>query len=258
MVLRNHGLLTVGPSIPECFNNMYRLERACELQVTALSCNMKLQYPPAEVVRHANERAVSRHAPARSPRMAGAAAQARPERSVATPSSVTAEPRCVDARLERSRTLHAPWWLPGGHFRRLRRARAPPRCLSARALGHARRRFRRRRLARTVRRARRRRAPLVVLFHGLEGCSASHYAHALMAAVRGTAGAAAVVHFRGCGGEPNRLPRAYHSGDSAEIDWMLRRLRERARGPALRGRRLARRQRAPEVAGRAAATRPQT
>ena len=29
MILRNHGLLTVGPSIPECFNNHFRLERAC-------------------------------------------------------------------------------------------------------------------------------------------------------------------------------------------------------------------------------------
>jgi predicted alpha/beta-fold hydrolase len=37
----------------------------------------------------------------------------------------------------------------------------------------------------------------------------------------------AVPHFRGCSGEPNRLPRAYHSGDSAEIDWILRRLRDR-------------------------------
>lgn len=55
MVLRNHGLLTVGPSIPECFNNMYRLERACQLQVTALSCNTELQLPPAEVVRYTNE-----------------------------------------------------------------------------------------------------------------------------------------------------------------------------------------------------------
>jgi hypothetical protein len=36
---------------------------------------------------------------------------------------------------------------------------------------------------------------------------------------------ASVVHFRGCGGTPNRLPRAYHSGVSAEIDWTLRRLR---------------------------------
>lgn len=55
MVLRNHGLLTVAPSIPECFNNMYRLERACQLQVTALSCNTELQYPPTEVVQYSNE-----------------------------------------------------------------------------------------------------------------------------------------------------------------------------------------------------------
>lgn len=55
MVLRNHGLLTVAPSIPECFNNMYRLERACQLQVTALSCNSELQLPPQEVVKYTNE-----------------------------------------------------------------------------------------------------------------------------------------------------------------------------------------------------------
>ena len=55
MVLRNHGLLTVAPSIPECFNNMYRLERACQLQVMALSCNMKLQLPPQEVVQYTNQ-----------------------------------------------------------------------------------------------------------------------------------------------------------------------------------------------------------
>ena len=54
MVLRNHGLLTVAPSIPECFNNMYRLERACQLQVTALFCNTELQYPPREVVEYTN------------------------------------------------------------------------------------------------------------------------------------------------------------------------------------------------------------
>jgi ribulose-5-phosphate 4-epimerase/fuculose-1-phosphate aldolase len=55
MVLRNHGLLTVAPSIPECFNNMYRLERACQLQVTTLSCNTELQFPPEEVVKYSNE-----------------------------------------------------------------------------------------------------------------------------------------------------------------------------------------------------------
>ena len=68
--------------------------------------------------------------------------------------------------------------------------------------------------------------PCVALFHGLEGSSRSHYARRLMhaAAQRGWHGV--VVHFRGCSGEPNRLPRAYHSGDSAEIDWILRRLRD--------------------------------
>jgi uncharacterized protein len=67
--------------------------------------------------------------------------------------------------------------------------------------------------------------PLVVLFHGLEGCSASHYAQALMAEVAAQDWRGAVVHFRGCSGEANRLPRAYHSGDSAEIDWVVRRMR---------------------------------
>lgn len=69
-------------------------------------------------------------------------------------------------------------------------------------------------------------APLVALFHGLEGSSRSHYALALMSAVRDAGWRGVVVHFRGCGGEPNRLPRAYHSGDSAEIDWIVQRLRE--------------------------------
>lgn len=68
--------------------------------------------------------------------------------------------------------------------------------------------------------------PLVVLFHGLEGSSRSHYAEALMAAARENGWRGVVVHFRGCSGEINRLRRAYHSGDSAEIDWILRRLRQ--------------------------------
>ena len=68
--------------------------------------------------------------------------------------------------------------------------------------------------------------PLVVLFHGLEGSSSSHYARALMHAVTAQGWLGVVVHFRGCSGEPNRLPRAYHSGDSAEIGWVLQKLRQ--------------------------------
>lgn len=69
-------------------------------------------------------------------------------------------------------------------------------------------------------------APLLVLFHGLEGSSASHYAQAMaeVAAERGWR--FAVPHFRGCSGEINRAPRAYHSGDFEEIDWLLARFAE--------------------------------
>lgn len=68
-------------------------------------------------------------------------------------------------------------------------------------------------------------APIVVLFHGLEGCSQSHYARSVMRAFADRGWRALVVHFRGCSGVPNRLPRAYHSGDSEEADWILRRVR---------------------------------
>ena len=72
--------------------------------------------------------------------------------------------------------------------------------------------------------------PFVVLFHGLEGSSNSHYARALMAAIAARGWSGAVPHFRGCSGEPNLAPRFYHSGDAQEIDWILRRLRPRATG----------------------------
>jgi predicted alpha/beta-fold hydrolase len=72
--------------------------------------------------------------------------------------------------------------------------------------------------------------PFVVLFHGLEGSSDSHYARSLMAALAARGWSGAVPHFRGCSGEPNRAPRFYHSGDAPEIDWIVRRLRERATG----------------------------
>jgi hypothetical protein len=70
-------------------------------------------------------------------------------------------------------------------------------------------------------------APVLVLFHGLEGCSQSHYARAVMRAAADRGWRGIVAHFRGCSGEPNRLPRAYHSGDSDEGDWILRRARAR-------------------------------
>jgi predicted alpha/beta-fold hydrolase len=74
-------------------------------------------------------------------------------------------------------------------------------------------------------------APLVALFHGLEGSSRSHYAGAFAREALRRGWALVVPHFRGCSGEPNRLPRAYHCGDAEEIGWILRRLRARAGAP---------------------------
>lgn len=65
---------------------------------------------------------------------------------------------------------------------------------------------------------------LLALFHGLEGSSASPYARAIAAGALKLGWRCVVPHFRGCSGELNRLPRAYHSGDSEEIRWVLERL----------------------------------
>ena len=67
--------------------------------------------------------------------------------------------------------------------------------------------------------------PVVVLFHGLEGSSQSFYARDLMSALKKRGWRGVVPHFRGCSGEPNRLPRAYFAGDTAEIEAMLRRVK---------------------------------
>ena len=50
MILRNHGLLTVGPDIPQCFAGMYGLERSCQAQVAAMACNTELNLMTDEVV----------------------------------------------------------------------------------------------------------------------------------------------------------------------------------------------------------------
>jgi predicted alpha/beta-fold hydrolase len=131
------------------------------------------------------------------------------------------------------RPFAAPRWLPGGHAQTiwplLRKDRPPA--------------YRRERWETPdgdfidvdridVAHMRATRSPLAVLFHGLEGSSHSHYARALMHAAQRRGWRGAVVHFRGCSGQPNRLSRGYHSGDSAEIDWVLRRLRsEQPAGP---------------------------
>lgn len=75
--------------------------------------------------------------------------------------------------------------------------------------------------------------PLLVLFHGLEGSSASRYARSFAAWADNAGWAYVVPHFRGCSGEINHQPRAYHSGDFEEIGWMLDRAAAGHAGPVL-------------------------
>ncbi|MGE4240865.1 YheT family hydrolase [Ramlibacter sp.] len=128
----------------------------------------------------------------------------------------------------------APWWLPGGNLQTIWAALCARRTTGA---------------APTYRRERwttpdgdfidldwqdevaRGNAPLLVLFHGLEGSSRSHYAEAFAAFAKVQGIGFVVPHFRGCSGELNAGPRAYHSGDHEEIAWILGRLRERHEGP---------------------------
>ena len=74
-------------------------------------------------------------------------------------------------------------------------------------------------------------APLLVLFHGLEGSSSSHYAEAFAQEAQSRGWRMAVPHFRGCSGEINWAPRAYHSGDFEEVDWILKRFHAKHSGP---------------------------
>jgi predicted alpha/beta-fold hydrolase len=74
---------------------------------------------------------------------------------------------------------------------------------------------------------------MLVLFHGLEGSSSSHYAQAFGDYARRHGMVFTVPHFRGCSGELNLAPRAYHSGDFEEVGWILRRLRASHQGPII-------------------------
>jgi len=73
-------------------------------------------------------------------------------------------------------------------------------------------------------------APLLLVLHGLEGSARSHYIGGLfeLAAARGWR--AGVLYFRSCSGELNRLARFYHSGDTGDLDHVLRVLADREPG----------------------------
>ena len=66
--------------------------------------------------------------------------------------------------------------------------------------------------------------PTVLILHGLQGSSRSRHVRGLARALHRHGFRVAVMHFRGCSGEPNRLLRTYHSGETGDLDRIVRHL----------------------------------
>lgn len=75
--------------------------------------------------------------------------------------------------------------------------------------------------------------PLVLVLHGLEGHSRRRYVLNTVVALEAAGLSAAALNFRSCSGEPNRLPRAYHSGETGDLGLVLNRLQGRFPGRRL-------------------------
>lgn len=69
--------------------------------------------------------------------------------------------------------------------------------------------------------------PIVLLLHGLEGNDESHYAKGLLKHLSQLGLQAVIMYFRGCNGEMNRLPRAYHSGETGDVSYVVSQLTAR-------------------------------
>ncbi len=74
-------------------------------------------------------------------------------------------------------------------------------------------------------------APVVVVLHGLEGASTRRYMGTTYRALMARGLRPVGMNFRGCSGEPNRTARAYHSGETGDLRFVLDTLRSRAAGP---------------------------
>ena len=66
-------------------------------------------------------------------------------------------------------------------------------------------------------------APLLLVLHGLEGSSSAHYVRGLLAKARARGWRALALNFRGCSGDMNRLVRSYHSGETGDLNELVRR-----------------------------------
>lgn len=69
--------------------------------------------------------------------------------------------------------------------------------------------------------------PIIILLHGLEGSIDSPYAKGILKTIHDNGWQGVLMHFRGCGNQHNRLPRGYHSGDTADLHALIETLRTR-------------------------------
>lgn len=72
--------------------------------------------------------------------------------------------------------------------------------------------------------------PIVILMHGLAGSSTSSYIVGMQKALSQLGLASAAMNFRGCSGEPNRLARAYHSGETEDINTLFKHIKKCFKG----------------------------
>ncbi len=78
---------------------------------------------------------------------------------------------------------------------------------------------------------RRAQGPLVLMIHGLEGSLESHYAFPMLESLGQAGFSTLFMHLRGCGREPNRLARSYHSGATEDLAEVLSQLDARGERP---------------------------
>lgn len=72
-----------------------------------------------------------------------------------------------------------------------------------------------------------RQAPIVLILHGFEGSIQSPYAKGMLQAIYQHGWCGVFMHFRGCSGEPNRLLRGYHSGETEDLANVIDILKQR-------------------------------
>lgn len=66
--------------------------------------------------------------------------------------------------------------------------------------------------------------PILIVLHGLEGSSRSRYVLSLLAAAEREGWRGIGVNFRSCSGEPNRLIRSYHGGETSDLTWIVQKV----------------------------------